>query len=65
VQVWAGSGLLITLMVGTTLVRQRRGESAEQLDRRWWTEHDEAMARRVLAAPNPTGDRELPELQRD
>src|SRR5215217_9656893 len=47
---WAQSGLLITLMDGTRVVYPRRGESAEELERRSWTERDAAMAGRVLAA---------------
>jgi hypothetical protein len=54
---WAGSDLLITLMDVTRLVRPRPGESAEQMDRRWWTERDAAMAARILAAPDPAGGR--------
>ena len=54
---WANSGLLITLMDGTTVSPPRRGESAEQMERRWWTERDAAMAGRVLAAPDPVGGR--------
>jgi hypothetical protein len=44
-------------MDGTTLVRPRWGERAEETDRLLWTEHDEAMAVRVLAAPDPAGGR--------
>jgi hypothetical protein len=54
---WADSGLLITLMDGTTVTCPRRGESAEQLERRSWTERDVAMAGRVLAAPDAVGGR--------
>jgi hypothetical protein len=49
--------LVITLMDGTPLVRRRPGESGEEMDRRLWTERDEAMAARVLAAPDPAGGR--------
>jgi hypothetical protein len=52
---WAASGLLITLMDGTTIVRPRQGESEEEMGRRWWTERDANMARRVLAAPDAPG----------
>jgi hypothetical protein len=54
---WADSGLLITLMDGTRVVYPRRGESAEELERRSWTERDAAMAGRVLAAPDAVGGR--------
>jgi hypothetical protein len=54
---WAGSGLLITLMDGTTLVRPRPGESEEETGRRSWSERDAAMASRVLAAPDAPGGR--------
>jgi hypothetical protein len=52
---WAAAGLLITLMDGTTIVRQRQGESEDQMGRRWWTERDAKMAGRVLAAPDAPG----------
>ena len=54
---WADSGLLITLMDGTRVVYPRRGESAEELERRSWTERDAAMAGRVLTAPDAVGGR--------
>ena len=54
---WAGGGLLITLMDGTSVVRPRPGESEEEMGRRWWSERDAAMARRVLAAPAAPGGR--------
>ena len=54
---WAAAGLLITLMDGTTVVRPRPGESEEEMGRRWWSERDAAMARRVLAAPEAPGGR--------
>jgi hypothetical protein len=54
---WANSGLLITLMDGATAMSPRRGENAEQLKRRSWTERDATMAGRVLAAPDAVGGR--------
>ena len=54
---WAAAGLLITLMDGTTIVRPRPGESEEEMGRRWWSERDAAMARRVLADPEAPGGR--------
>ena len=54
---WAAAGLLITLMDGTPVVRLRPGESEEEMGRRWWSERDAAMARRVLAAPDAPGGR--------
>ena len=54
---WAAAGLLITLMDGTTIVRPRPGESEEEMGRRWWSERDAAMARRVLADPEASGGR--------
>jgi hypothetical protein len=54
---WGGSGLLITLMDGTIVVRPRLGEREAELGRRWWTERDAAMAGRVLAAPDALGGR--------
>jgi hypothetical protein len=52
---WAASGLMITLMDGTTIVRPRQGESEDEMGRRWWTERDAKMAGRVLAAPDAPG----------
>jgi hypothetical protein len=54
---WAAAGLLITLIDGTPVVRLRPGESEEEMGRRWWSERDAAMARRVLAASAPPGGR--------
>jgi hypothetical protein len=52
---WAASGLLITLMDGTTIMRPPQGESEQEMGRRWWNERDANMARRVLAAPDAPG----------
>jgi len=49
---WAPSGVLITLMDGSTIMRPRPGETEEAMGRRWWSERDAAMAGRVLAAPD-------------
>jgi hypothetical protein len=54
---WSGSGVLITLMDGTTVVSPRPGESKEEMGRRWWSERDAAMAGRILAAPAAPGGR--------
>jgi hypothetical protein len=54
---WSGSGVLITLMDGTTVVSPRPGESEEEMGRRWWSERDAAMAGRILAAPAAPGGR--------
>jgi hypothetical protein len=54
---WAASGLLITLMDGTTIWNPGEGQSAEEYERRFWSERDAAMARRVLAAPDAVGGR--------
>ncbi len=54
---WAAAGLLIILMDGTTIMRPRPGESEEEMGRRWWSERDAAMARRVLADPEAPGGR--------
>jgi hypothetical protein len=54
---WAASGVLITLMDGSTIMRPRPGETEEAMGRRWWSERDAAMAGRVLAAPDAPGGR--------
>jgi hypothetical protein len=54
---WAAAGLLTTLIDSTPVVRARPGESEQDLGRRWWSERDAAMARRVLAAPDAPGGR--------
>jgi hypothetical protein len=54
---WAASGLLITLMDGTSIPPPVHGESAGEYERLFWTERDAGMARRVLAAPDPVGGR--------
>jgi hypothetical protein len=54
---WAASGVLITLMDGSTIMRPRPGETEEAMGRRWWSERDAAMAGRVLASPGAPGGR--------
>ena len=54
---WAASGVLITLMDGSTTMHPPSGETEEAMGRRWWSERDAAMAGRVLAAPDAPGGR--------
>jgi hypothetical protein len=54
---WTAAGVLITLMDGLIMTPPRPGESAQESNRRWWSERDAGMADRVLAAPEAPGGR--------
>jgi hypothetical protein len=53
---WAASGVLITLMDGSTTMRPRPRETEEAMGRRWWSERDAAMAGRFSPPRTPPVD---------